>query len=61
MKGIKVNYLVDGHKMTDEEFENQTDKVFHIDEEDIKEFIDSKIPMKEGEWIDWANSEFDSY
>lgn len=49
---IKVSYYVDNDNMSDAEFEDQEEKVFYIDLEMIKEYVemhDKQINVNKGD------------
>jgi len=52
-------YIVDSENMTDAEFEDQPTQEFIIDKQALKSFIEDQVPRKQGQVIDWANSEFE--
>jgi len=57
MKGLKITYSVDSADMTDEQYEDQIDKVFTIGIERLRQMIENEVPTNKGEHIEWAYSD----
>jgi hypothetical protein len=50
-KILKVEYILDGDEMSDEEYENQKEKEFFITEDMIIDLMKESITLKRGQYI----------
>jgi hypothetical protein len=59
MKGLKITYSVDSESMTNMEYEDQEDRTFSISLERLRHLIESELPLKTGEHVEWQYSDID--